>query len=216
MIIDFSRFKAAIFDLDGTLANSNTVWEKLDRKILDKYNIPADDDFVKALASLTYEEAADELRKKGVPLSDEDFTIEINTLAEMEYASCIELKPFSIELLHHLKKLGLRIILATGSPKRLYEPLLKRFDVYKLFDGFITTDEVGKSKDFPDIYEKAAEIANVKLNQCIIFEDTLNAVKTAAGTEAFVCGVFDEYSEKYSSLIAEYSDTYVHSFDKLL
>lgn len=216
MKFDFSRFKAAIFDLDGTLADSNSVWERLDRKILDKYNIPAEDDFVKALASLTYEEAAGELRKKGISLSDEEFTKEINTLAELEYASSIELKPFSIELIHHLKEQGLKIILATGSPKQLYEPLLKRFDVYKLFDGFITTDEVGKSKDFPDIYKKAAEIADVKLNECIIFEDTLNAVKTAAGTNAFVCGVFDEYSEKYSSLIAEYSNIYVHSFDKLL
>lgn len=216
MKFDFSRFKAAIFDLDGTLANSNSVWEKLDRKILDKYNIPADDDFVKALASLTYEEAAGELRKKGVPLSDENFIKEINTLAELEYATSIELKPFSVELIHHLKKQGLKIILATGSPKRLYEPLLKRFDVYRLFYGFITTDEIGKSKDSPDIYEKAAEIANVKLNECIIFEDTLTAVKTASDTDAFVCGIFDEYSEKYSSLIAEYSDIYVQSFDKLL
>ncbi len=215
-MIDFSRFKAAIFDLDGTLADSNSVWERLDRKILDKYNIPADKSFVKALASLTYEEAADELRKKGVPLSDEDFIKEINALAELEYTKSIELKPFSIELIHHLKEMKLKIVLATGSPKRLYKPLLKRFDIYKLFDGFITTDEVGKSKDFPKIYEKAAEIANVKLNKCIIFEDTLNAVKTAAATDAFVCGVYDEYSERNSHLIAEYSDIYVHSFDKLL
>lgn len=216
MKIDFSRFKAAIFDLDGTLANSNSVWENLDRKILDKYGISADDDFIKNLASLTYEEAAIELRKKGVPLSDEEFTKEINTLAEWEYANSIELKAFSKELICLLKQTKTKIVLATGSPKRLYEPLLKRFDIYKLFDGFITTDEIGKSKDFPDIYQKAAEIADTTLNKCIIFEDTLNAVRTAAATNAFVCGVYDEYSEKDSSLIAEYSDIYVQSFDKLL
>ena len=32
-------FEAAIFDLDGTLIDSNRVWEKIDRKYLDEKNI---------------------------------------------------------------------------------------------------------------------------------------------------------------------------------
>lgn len=216
MNADLNGFSAAIFDLDGTLADSNAVWEKLDRIILEKYGITADDEFIVRLASLTYQQAADAMRKLGVPISDERFTEEINELARIEYANNIQLKSYASELLHEMKNSGKKIVLATASPAELYEPLLRRNDVYDLFDGFITTDEVGKSKNEPDVYLKAAEIAGFPLSKCIIFEDTLTAVRTASKTDAYVCAVYDKYSEQDIDMIKTLSDKYVYSFDKLL
>lgn len=216
MKLDLSGFSAAIFDLDGTLADSNTVWEKLDRIILDKYDVAADDDFIKELAAMTYSEAAKAMREKGVPISDADFTAEINALARIEYADEISLKPYAVDFLRYLKNIGMKIILATASPEELYRPLLCRFDVYRLFDGFITTDEIGKSKEFPDIYIKAADIAGFPVSECFIFEDTITAVKTASKTGAFVCAVYDKYSEQNADEIKNIADKYVYSFDELL
>lgn len=216
MNADISDFSAAIFDLDGTLADSNTVWEKLDRIILEKYGISADDDFVERLASLTYQQAADAMRKLGVPISDEEFIEEINVLARIEYANNIPLKPYASELLHEMRSSGMKIVLATASPAELYEPLLRRNGIYDLFDGFITTDEVGKGKDQPDIYLKAAEIVGFPISKCVIFEDTLTAVRTASETKAYVCAVYDKYSEQDIDMIKAISDKYVYTFDKLL
>ena len=111
MNADLTGFSAAIFDLDGTLADSNTVWEKLDRIILEKYGITADDEFIVRLASLTYQQAADAMRKLGVPISDERFTEEINELARIEYANNIQLKSYASELLHEMKNSGKKIVL---------------------------------------------------------------------------------------------------------
>ena len=216
MNTDISDFSAAIFDLDGTLADSNTVWEKLDRIILEKYGISADDEFVERLASLTYQQAADSMRKLGISISDEEFIEEINVLARIEYANNIPLKPYASELLHEMKGSGMKIVLATASPAELYEPLLRRNGIYDLFDGFITTDEVGKGKDQPDIYLKAAEIAGFPISKCVIFEDTLTAVRTASETKAYVCAVYDKYSEQDIDMIKALSDKYVYTFDKLL
>ena len=55
MNIKLPEFSAAIFDLDGTIADSNSVWEKLDRVILERRGINADDDFLLRLAAMTYE-----------------------------------------------------------------------------------------------------------------------------------------------------------------
>lgn len=216
MNTDISDFSAAIFDLDGTLADSNTVWEKLDRIILEKYGISADDEFVERLASLTYQQAADSMRKLGISISDEEFIEEINVLARIEYANNIPLKPYASELLHEMKGSGMKIVLATASPAELYEPLLRRNGIYDLFDGFITTDEVGKGKEQPDIYLKAAEIAGFPISKCVIFEDTLTAVRTASETKAYVCAVYDKYSEQDIDMIKALSDKYVYTFDKLL
>lgn len=213
---NFSSFSAAIFDLDGTLADSNTVWEKLDRLILGKYEVAVDDDFITKLAAMTYSEAAEAMRKKDIPISEKDFTAEINALAKNEYADVIMLKPYAAELLRYVKSIGMKIILATASPEELFEPLLRRFDVYKLFDGFVTTDEIGKSKEYTDIYIKAAEIAGVPISKCVIFEDTITAVKTASQTGAFVCAVYDKYSEQNADEIKNTADRYVYSFNELL
>ncbi|MGN0600861.1 MAG: HAD family hydrolase [Oscillospiraceae bacterium] len=211
-----SDFSAAIFDLDGTLADSNTVWDKLDRMILEKYTLTADDELVSKLASMTYQQAADALRKLGIPITDEEFTKEINVLAKLEYENNIPLKPYASELLREMKALGMKLVLATGSPAELFEPLLRRHDVYSLFDGFITTDEVGKSKEQPDIYIKAAEIAGFPLSECVIFEDTLTAVRTASKTGAYVCAVYDKYSEQSIDEIKKLSNKFVYSFTNLL
>lgn len=210
------EFSAAIFDLDGTIADSNSVWERLDKVILERRGINADDDFLVKLAAMTYEQAAAAIRSLGAEISDEEFTNEINALAGIEYAENIKLKPYAAELLREIKKSGKRIVLATASPAEFYEPLLKRTSVYDLFDGFITTDEVGKNKDEPDIYIKAAEIAGCPLSECIIFEDTLTAVRTAAQTNAYVCAVYDKYSEHNADELKKISDKYVYSLNELL
>lgn len=216
MDTDITSFSAAIFDLDGTLADSNTIWEKLDRIILEKYGIKADGGFINKLASMTYQQAADAMRKLGIRITNEEFIREINILAEFEYANNIPLKPYAAELLRKMKNLGMKIVLATASPAELYEPLLRRCDVYGLFDGFITTDEVGKGKDKPDIYLKAAEKAGFPLAKCVIFEDTLTAVKTASETDAYVCAVYDKYSEQDADKLKRLSDGYVYYFNELL
>lgn len=216
MLNDIIKFSAAIFDLDGTLADSNIVWDKLNRIILDRYNVTVDDRFISELAAMTYNKAADAMRKIGVPITDEEFTSEINALARIEYAENIRLKPYAADFLREIKKAGKKIILATGSPSELFEPMLRRTEVYDLFDGFITTDEVGKGKEFPDIYIKAAEIAGYPLSECAVFEDTLTAVNTAAKTDAFVYAVYDKYSEKHIDEIKMLANKYVYSFNELL
>lgn len=214
--MDFSAFSAAIFDLDGTLADSNTIWEKLDGIFLENHGISADDRFIKKLASLTYEDAAIAMRDLGIDISAEDFASKINVLAEKEYSHNIMLKEYADSLLKKLKKEKLKIVLATGSPRSLFEPLLRRAGVFPLFDGFVSTDEIGKSKDFPDIYIKAAKIAGVPINKCIIFEDAVGAVRTAAATGGYVCAVYDKYSRTDSEEIIRIADKYVLNFNELL
>lgn len=102
--MDFSAFSAAIFDLDGTLADSNTIWEKLDGIFLENYGISADDRFIEKLASLTYEDAALAMRDLGIDISAEDFASKINVLAEKEYSHNIMLKEYADSLLKKLKK----------------------------------------------------------------------------------------------------------------
>lgn len=209
------NFSGAIFDLDGTLIDSNTVWEQLDRIILSRYDISCSDEFLHDLASMTYEEAAEAICGLGLNITAAQFADELNVLAAEEYAHNILLKDGAADYLHYLKDKNIPICLATASPEMLYAPVLKNNKVYELFDAFVTTDEAGASKDFPDVYFLAADKINVPYNKCIVFEDVLKGIISAKKAGMTAVGVYDAYSPDEAQIKLN-SDIYIHSFYEMI
>jgi len=83
------------------------------------------------------------------------------------------------ELIKEAKSRGLRIALATSSPRFLAEHILKKFDLYKYFNVLVTADDITHSKPDPEIYIKAAQFLGVKPEECIAIEDAHFGVKAA-------------------------------------
>ncbi len=210
------EIKAAIFDLDGTLIDSNGVWEKLDKIILDEYSIAYKDELLSEFASLTYESVYTRMYEMGVSLSFEEFLAKINKLAVIEYSENISLKDGAYNYLHKLKSEGTKIALATASPKMLYEPVLRKNNVYELFDAFVTTEDVGVSKKKPDIYLKAAELLGEKPCDCTVFEDISDGIISAKRVGMKCVGVYDSYSGKDREKVIESSDKYILNFNEML
>ena len=207
---------AAIFDLDGTLLDSNSVWEKIDIKILAKRGIRCKSDFAAKLASMTYEDAAEEMRKLGVKESTEELIKEFNELAVQEYRYNIFLKDYAEQYLTYLKSRRVRIALATASPKFLYEPVLRNNHVYKFFDAFCTVEDVGKSKDYPDIYLTAASRLGVRPSDCMVFEDVLKGIVSAKNAGMYAVGVYDKYSEEDFITIRAAADKFIMNFSEMM
>ena len=209
-------FSAAIFDLDGTLIESNSVWAKIDKIILSKRGIPCSDGFAAKLSSLTYEGAAEEMHKLGVKEDTQSLIKEFNELAVQEYRYNVFLKDYAKEYLEYLKNRGVKLALATASPKELYEPVLRHNGVYSFFDVFCTTAEAGKSKDHPDIYLLAASKLGVSPEECIVFEDVLNGIISAKNAGMTAIGVYDAYSSEDIVTIRLRSDGFIMNFSEMM
>lgn len=210
------EFSAAIFDLDGTLIESNSVWAKIDKIILNKRGIPCSDNFAEKLSSLTYEEAAEEMHRLGVKEDTESLIKEFNEIAVQEYRYNIFLKDNAKEYLEYLKCRGVKLALATASPKELYEPALRHNGVYGYFDVFCTTGDAGKSKDYPDVYLLAASELGVPPSDCIVFEDVLNGIISAKNAGMFAVGVYDRYSSSDIVTIRLHSDKFIMNFSEMM
>ncbi len=209
-------YKAAIFDLDGTLVDSNSVWEKIDRIFLDKRGIKCTDAFIHKLASMTYEDVAEELHKLGVDETTEKIINECNELAIKEYRYNIFVKDGVDEYLDFLKKNGVMIALATASPRILYEPVLRNNHIYNYFNVFCTTDDAGKSKDYPDIYLLAASKLSVNPSECVVFEDVLKGIISAKNAGMTAIGVYDKYSDEDIITMRMTSDRFIMNFFEML
>lgn len=210
------NFSAAIFDLDGTLVDSNSVWKKIDIILLQRRGITCSDALADKLASMTYEEAFAEMEKLGVKDSFNDVIKEFNELAVNEYRYNVFLKDYADEYLTYLKCRGVKIALATASPRELYEPVLRHNHAYSYFDAFCTTDEAGRDKNSPDIYLLAASKLGVSPNECVVFEDVLKGIVSAKNAGMTAVGVYDRFSAEDIVTIRNTADKFIMNFSEMM
>ena len=210
-------FKAAIFDLDGTILNSMWLWDKIDADFSAKRNITVTEDYSKEISAKSFRETAEyTIKYFHLDETAEDIMAEWINMAIYEYTHNVELKPYAKEYLLLLKDSGIKIGAATSLTKVLYEIALKNNDIYDLFDAITSADEVKKGKEFPDIYLLAAKKLNVLPKYCIVYDDILDALNGIKNAGMRAYGVYDELSRQDTELMKKVSDRFIYSFEELL
>ncbi|HEX3025944.1 MAG TPA: HAD family phosphatase [Clostridia bacterium] len=216
MVLLLSQARGAVFDFDGTLADSLGVWKNVDRKFFENRGLPEPDGYEQAIQSMSITETAEYTRAlAGLPESCEEIIKEWHELAREEYNENVRLKPGAADFVLRLRNQGLKLALATASCREFYEPVLKSAGIYGCFDAFTTLEEVSRNKSFPDIYEKTAEKLGLKTQECVAFEDILPAVCGAKSCGMKVIGVYDSHSERDSARIKQAADGYILSFKEI-
>jgi len=91
-------FRAALFDLDGTLLDSMYVWRRVDELFFQARNMRAPEDYGRALAGKSYRESAEyTIERFGLKEKWEDIVDEWTCMSENEYAHHVKLKPGALE-----------------------------------------------------------------------------------------------------------------------
>lgn len=208
------NFEAVIFDLDGTLLNSMDIWEKIDVDFLKKRNIPVPENYVVTICSMSFKEAAEyTIRLFDLKESVDDIVHEWNEMALYEYAHNVKLVPYALDYLMELKRLNIKIAVATGLPEELYKPCLLNNHIYEMFDALCSTEEVSKGKEYSDVFLFTARSLGISPQNCLVFDDVLPAVKSAKQAGMIVCGVYDKYSAHQKKQIMDIADNYLYSFE---
>ncbi|XOQ48695.1 MAG: Phosphorylated carbohydrates phosphatase [Eubacteriales bacterium] len=173
--------KAVIFDMDGTMFNTERVkmqaWEKAGKELhcADGHEIYAQ------LMGFTYEyveKAFKETYGKDFPY--EDF-IKLGTKYFKEYLAenGVPVKEGLYTLLDYLKDNGYKIAVATSTQRETTLHHLKSTNTLSYFDSIVCGDMLEKSKPDPDIYLKAAASLRVSPAECMAVEDSLNGITSA-------------------------------------
>jgi HAD superfamily hydrolase (TIGR01549 family) len=177
----------AIFDVDGTLVDSNyqhaLAWFRAFRRFditrpiwrIHRGIGMGGDMFVPEIGGRDIEEAhGDELRQAW----EEEF----DQLIE-------EVQPFEgvAELLADIKARGFRVVLASSGKTEHVEAFLDLFDGKSLADAWTTSDDVEKSKPEPDIV--AAALAKVGGASGVMVGDSVFDAKAAAKLQIPTLGV---------------------------
>lgn len=209
--------QAAIFDLDGTLLDSMPVWDDVGPDYLRAQGITPPEGLREKLKTMSFRISAEYFVKEfSLNASVDDLMAYWKDAVAHHYHSTIELKPFVIEYLQQLQARGIRMCVATATDRQLAEAALNRLGILKYFEFVITVDEVGKSKEFPDIFLEAARRLDCPPNECVVFEDSLHALLTLQETEFSGWGVHDASAGADLDKVKEISDRFVWSFAELI
>lgn len=183
------RFKAAIFDFDGTISDTAGIWREVDMAFLAKRSLPYTDEFPRRLSALGFEEGA-RYTVEHYHLDEDpaDIVAEWMRMSRALYVTKAELRPGVLAYLAALRNSHIPYALATSSTPELLESM-HRIDIRALFDVRVYSTDVARPKSFPDIYEEAARRLGTAPQDCLVFEDLAETLLSARKAGAATCAV---------------------------
>ncbi len=182
--------KGAVFDMDGLMIDTEKLYLLYWKKAAADFGYDMKDEHVYAIRSLA--------RKYSIPMLKsffgKDFPTEEVRARRTELINAhiekngIDLKKGLFELLNWLKDHGVKLAVATATPRERATLYLRKINALDLFDTVVCGDMIANGKPDPDIYLTAARELDLPPEQCAAFEDSPNGIKAAhaAGCHAIM------------------------------
>jgi HAD superfamily hydrolase (TIGR01509 family) len=187
--------KAAIFDMDGLLVDTEPFWQQVERDIFARYGITITPDMQKdvTFGLQTNEVILHWYHQKpwdnfSLDELEDEFYEKIGKLMREE----AQLMDGAEEIIHFFKKEGYKVGLASSSPLQLIESFLDRFNLSDQFDTYQTSEDKDFGKPHPAVYIATASILEVRPVECIAFEDSFNGLLSARAARMKTVVVPDE------------------------
>lgn len=207
------NIKAVIFDLDGTLIDSMSMWREIDIEYLNRFGISLPLTLQDEIEGMSFSETAVYFKQRfQLEDSIEQIKQSWNELAGYKYAHEVPFKKGAKEFVKYLKKQGIKTGIATSNSKELVKAVLDNHDMAKYFDSIHTACEVKKGKPAPDIYELVADELQVHPADCLVFEDVIQGIRAGKNAGMKVCAVYDDYTKDIIETKKKEADYYIDSY----
>ncbi len=180
--------QAIIFDMDGTLMETEEQWDVVRRQLAADAGVPWPEEATKAMMGMSTPEWSEYLATSvGLPMTAEEAGEKtIDAMAEHHHAG-VELLPGAIESVRRMAG-QYRLAIASSSPRRLIDAGVEAMGIGDLLGATVSTEEVAAGKPAPDGFLRAAELLGVLPQACVAIEDSTNGVLSAlAAGMAVVC-----------------------------
>ncbi|KAL6845541.1 hypothetical protein ACP4OV_025036 [Aristida adscensionis] len=198
------RVEAVIFDLDGTLLDT----ERATRDILDEFlaaygKVPDPEKEERRLGQMFRESVTGIIADYGLPLTVEEYAEAMHPLYIKRWQTAKPL-PGVRRLVKHLHKNGVPLALASNSIRRNIDHKLGKMEDWGgCFSVILGGDQVPNGKPFPDIFLEAARRLGANPSSCLVIEDSIVGVQGAKASGAKVVAVPSLQSQRQYYSIAD-------------
>ncbi|WP_159991191.1 phosphoglycolate phosphatase [Pelistega ratti] len=200
-----SRYRAVLFDLDGTLVDSipdlasatNAMLNDLGMATLPLAQLSQ---FVGKGSDMLIKRA---LANKLIPDEPEETLFSrARQLFKKHYhhdnGTQSQLYPYVVEGLHTLQKAGLLLAVVTNKPEEFTHPLLDKMGITHFFDCIVSGDTCSRKKPFPDPLFYACKKLNISPQEALFIGDSINDAQAAQAAQMDVLLLPYGYNEGIS------------------
>lgn len=190
--------KGILFDFDGTLIDSMSVWNHVGDELLAYHQMKANEDLDKRFETMSLAEAASYLKEQYLrDTSEERIVQEVWDIVSKRYQTEVSLKPGVKHCLDKLESLQIKMGIVTAGEKHCTKEALRKHGILHHFDVILTCDEMKMSKRQPDIFLSAQKQMKLSIDELIVVDDAFYALQ-AAKQAGFICwAMFDESQEEH-------------------
>lgn len=215
--------KAIIFDMDGTIVETEHAWEEATLRVLATRGFTnfsqKQYDFLQSLSGIGLAQSALMIKKEFNLLDQADILANeakriANTLFEEKLEFIEGFEEFHKKLTTHL----IPTSIATNAEATSLELLKRKMNLQRFFgENIYGIAEVNyKAKPHPDIFLHAADKLSVYPHECIVFEDSLFGFQAAQAAGMKCIAIKNKINQNNLSLVHGAIDTYHEAEEALL
>jgi len=173
--------KAAIFDMDGTLINSEPFWAIAEKEVFSELGIEITPEDTKITSALTTKEVTEYWHKEKPGATQiEDAENKVVQRVHELIKTQGEPMPGAMEALELCSKNNIRLALCTNSPLSLVQTVIDRLNLQNTFEIVVSGEHEERGKPHPAVYQTALKKLNLEAHNAIAIEDTPTGVESAA------------------------------------
>jgi beta-phosphoglucomutase family hydrolase len=207
--------QTVIFDLDGVIIDSEPVHFRLEKQMLDELKIEVSSEEHNSYVGMSPENMWTAIiTRHNVAYLPQDLVRKKHLLYIEHLVNEQNLYPIPgvSALIKELHKNNFKLVIASSSHLEVIHAVLKKFDLSDYFMAMVSGTELAHSKPHPEIFLKAARLANSKPQECVVIEDSGNGV-AAAKAAGMKCIGFANPNSGDQKL--DKADVIIQSFEEL-
>lgn len=182
-------FSAVLFDMDGTLVDTEPMWLASENELMSRYGYSwTREDQAHCLGGPLDRVGRYMFDLAGGVESPEFFTDTLISLTESHLRDGAHMMEGAQELMALCEGLSLPMALVSASPRVLVDAVLDKIEGHS-FAISVSSDDVANVKPDPEGYLAAAKFLEVPIEYCLILEDSATGVAAASASGGVVVAI---------------------------
>ena len=185
--------KAAIFDMDGLLIDSEPLWQDAEIAVFGAPGVPLTRSMCRETMGFRIDHVVRHWHERfpwqGPSLEAVELEV-VESVGELIRQRGAPM-PGVNESIEELGAAGYALAVASASPMRLIRLVLEQLRIGERFSVVHSAESESQGKPHPAVYTSTMARLGIPPNQCIAFEDSVAGVQSAKSAGAFVIAVPD-------------------------
>ncbi|MDO4291257.1 MAG: HAD family phosphatase [Eggerthellaceae bacterium] len=211
-----TRTHAVVFDCDGTLLDSMPAWHALEADLAWMAGITLTPQQISMLNANTLEQTVGYFhRSYGVGRSEARLLEEARGILLEHYCTDVQPREGACELVERLRADGVRLAVASSSPRVLLRVGLERAGVFDAFDLVASAEDEHATKRDPAFLLSVAERIDARPRDAWCVDDSAYALKAAKLAGFSTVGIYDSDDAGTPTQLRRTANVFVRSFAEL-